>query len=350
MFVQISYWIFFETQFSTIKQIKPTNNPRNYPPVSIIICIKNGAEDILRNKVSWLWQLESYDELILVDDFSSDSTSDLLKSLETEKDNIYTISASQDIPGKKQALSDGLSIAKNEFILVTDVDCFLPKKWKKTMLEHWGDAEFLIGFSPFSKEKGWPNLFQRFECAITGIQYLSYANAGSPYMGVGRNLGFKKKVFDEKVLKMKKLASGDDDLLINTLATGKNTNICLTGNSFVMSRAKSTWKTFFNQKTRHVSTSVSYQFKHQFFLSAFSGSQIVSNLLFLLLLFTPFWKIACFGWILKEMIIYFAFRKCSKVLLQKNLSGRILLLDFALTWYYLILLIISPFKDKQSWN
>jgi hypothetical protein len=35
----------------------------------------------------------------------------------------------------------------------------------------------------------------RFETFHTAMQYLSYALAGIPYMGVGRNLSYKKDIF-----------------------------------------------------------------------------------------------------------------------------------------------------------
>jgi hypothetical protein len=38
-------------------------------------------------------------------------------------------------------------------------------------------------------------LIIRFETLLTAMQYFSWAKVGHPYMGVGRNLTYKKKSF-----------------------------------------------------------------------------------------------------------------------------------------------------------
>ena len=58
--------------------------------------------------------------------------------------------------------------------------------------------------------------------------------------------------------------SGDDDLFVNQVATKQNTAICFSRDSFTESVAKTSFKDWFQQKRRHVSTAKHYKFKHQF--------------------------------------------------------------------------------------
>ena len=178
-------------------------------PVSIIICFKNEAKSIGINFESWCQQLLDADELILVDDYSTDNSYDLIKSLQVDyKSNIKIIKATKDVPGKKGALSDGVMAAQNPLILVTDADCKLPPEWKLRMVNEANkDTKFVLGFAPFSTQKGFLNLFQRFENLLTATQYFSFARAGAPYMGVGRNLLFAKDIFDEEIYSNSNIAS-----------------------------------------------------------------------------------------------------------------------------------------------
>ena len=58
----------------------------------------------------------------------------------------------------------------------------------KIQKSYW-DMELII------KKAGMLNKLIRFETFHTALQYLSYALAGIPYMGVGRNLSYKKDYF-----------------------------------------------------------------------------------------------------------------------------------------------------------
>jgi hypothetical protein len=60
------------------------------------------------------------------------------------------------------------------------------------------ETEIVLGYGAYHKKKGLLNKLIRFETFHTALQYLSYALAGIPYMGVGRNLSYKKGLFFKK--------------------------------------------------------------------------------------------------------------------------------------------------------
>ena len=62
---------------------------------------------------------------------------------------------------------------------------------------------------------------------MIALQYFSYALCGLPYMGVGRNLAYKRSLFytGNGFSNHYHLASGDDDLFVNEHATKTNTAI-----------------------------------------------------------------------------------------------------------------------------
>ena len=90
--------------------------------------------------------------------------------------------------------------AKFEIMLLTDADC-LPatENWISSMQSCYSDnTEIVLGYSPYLKKPGLLNKVIRWETYHTAMQYLSYALAGIPYMGVGRNLSYKKTLFNQQ--------------------------------------------------------------------------------------------------------------------------------------------------------
>ena len=87
-------------------------------------------------------------------------------------------------------------------------------------------------------------------------------------MGVGRNLAYKKSLFfnNKGFASHIHIPSGDDDLFIREVATSKNVAIAVNRSSQTLSEAKTTWSSWFRQKTRHLSTSGYYTFSHKFLL------------------------------------------------------------------------------------
>src|SRR5690606_28364659 len=121
---------------------------------------------------------------------------------------------------------------------------------------------------------------------LTAVQYFSWAKLGHPYMGVGRNLAYKKEVFFNVngFINHIQVRSGDDDLFINEAANGKNTTIAYTPESFTYSAPKTTYKDWFTQKRRHVATAKHYKMIDQLQLSLFFSSQLLFLILAIVLL------------------------------------------------------------------
>ena len=141
------------------------------------------------------------------------------------------------------------------------------------------------------KKPGVLNALIRFETTLTAGLYLGQAIAGQPYMGVGRNLAYKKDFFlaQNGFASHKHLASGDDDLLINQGATGDNTAVILDPLAYTVSEPKQSWRSLFRQKRRHLTTAHFYRKPTKLFLGLYSGSIILFYaLVLLLLLMTPF--------------------------------------------------------------
>ena len=159
------------------------------------------------------------------------------------------------IPGKKFPLSIGIKSAKHEILLLTDADCVpATEYWIQSMQDAYRpETEIILGYGAYQKLPGILNKLIRWETFHTALQYMSYALAGIPYMGVGRNLSYKRSVFfrHKGFSSYNSIPGGDDDLFINMAATAKNTRINTDKQSFTLSKPAQSWKQWKAQKSRH---------------------------------------------------------------------------------------------------
>src|SRR5690554_1350483 len=258
------FWIFFFYARISFHQDRSSTN-KAHPPVSIIIAARN-EEDNLFEKLPFILE-QDYEEfeVIVVNHQSMDNTSSILKAFENQYPNLRSIELerNQHLPkGKKLPLTIGIKGAKYNHLLFTDADCKPSSKlWLQTMAEHFTEKkEIVLGYGPYQKTKGLLNACIRFDTSMIALNYLSFAKAGVPYMGVGRNLAYTKEVFmkNSGFKSHYSIQSGDDDLFIQEVAKKKNYTISLSPEAFCYSDGEKTWKDWYSQKSRHYTTSGRY--------------------------------------------------------------------------------------------
>jgi glycosyltransferase involved in cell wall biosynthesis len=279
LIVNIFYWAFFYLRLNLAKEKKVSVNASE--GVSIVIAAKNEAENLTEFLPWIITQNYPNFEIIVVDDASWDDTQVVLEAFKAETDKLKVISLNDEVhkkTGKKFAVTLGIKAAKYNTILLTDADCKPATEfWVQEIMNAYNSpkTQVVLGF-------GWVEprgsallkLINYFDTFLTAARYLSFANAKIPYMGVGRNLSYKKDLFFKVggFRKHYQLASGDDDLFVNEVAFGGNTNICINTKAHTISKGPETFKKFWRQKRRHFTTGVHYKKTHKLllFTEAFS--------------------------------------------------------------------------------
>jgi poly-beta-1,6-N-acetyl-D-glucosamine synthase len=328
------------------------------PPASIVICAKN--ED--HNLVEFLPKVFAQDypdfEVVVVNDCSFDNTGDILKEFATKYPNLKIVTIKEDenySHGKKVALMMGIKGASHEHMLLTDADCAPNSKdWLRNMMEHFqGETEIVLGYGGYEKQKGFLNKIIRFDTFMIALQFLSFALAKRTYMGTGRNLAYKKSLF----FKMKGFAShyhiesGDDDLFVNEAATKRNSQVEVSLGSHTISRVKRTFKNWFRQKRRHITTFPRYTFgsKLRLFLLSFSQFLFFGGLIACLCLqFQPFIVLSAFG--LRFLVQMLIFNKSMKHLAEKDLLLFSPLIELMLIFIYPMISLSNLFMKKNKWK
>ncbi|MCB0628487.1 MAG: glycosyltransferase [Saprospiraceae bacterium] len=339
--LQLAYWLLFFSRLAYYRQGKNIFPAIEPPlPVSVIICARNEAENLRKNLPHVLEQEYPDFEVIVVDDNSSDKSWEILLDIKNKYPILQLIQLKeQTLPGKKVALSRGIEAARFERLLLTDADCRpVTKHWLSIMTQALqGTTEISLGYSPYNLHAGFLNIFIRFESIYTAIQYFSFALMKLPYMGVGRNLAYVKTLFrkHQGFTSHVHIASGDDDLFINQAANGQNTAIIIHPDTFVVSTPKSSWRSYYYQKSRHLTTGSRYKFTHQLLLGGLAGSHVMHYLGVLILLPTTYAPAVILMFLVRMGVVLWMYARILKLLRDPSLLRWIPLLDAAFTCYYL---------------
>lgn len=146
-------------------------------------------------------------------------------------------------------------------------------------------TKIVLGYGAYERRKGLLNSLIRFDTFTIALQYFSLARAGLPYMGVGRNLAYRRSLFLENkgFVSHYEISSGDDDLFVNSNATRKNTSIVYTGESHTLSQPKLKFNDWVFQKKRHFTTGKYYKFVHKVLLVLLPFSTLTFYLLAVIL-------------------------------------------------------------------
>ncbi|MFT3908593.1 MAG: glycosyltransferase [Ferruginibacter sp.] len=355
-FIQLFYFLFFFSRLSFYKA-KPKAHSQTHP-VSVVICARDEAKNLVEYLPTVLAQeYHTTHEVVLVNDNSFDDSKYILEDFKRAHKQLQVVELTQEttgMPGKKFPLSIGIRTAKNEIVLLTDSDCApASTHWIESMQNAYDDqTEIVLGYGSFKKNDDFLNKLIRWETFHSALQYFSYALAGVPYMGVGRNLSYKKTVFfrHKGFATHNNIPGGDDDLFVNTAANKKNTKINIDKDSFTISKPAATWKQWKTQKKRHYTTGKYYKPFHKFLLGLYALSHFLFYPLLIAACIFYNWQYALIifgGRLIIQAIVYW---KCLQKLGEKDLFPLFLFFDLWMFFYYFIFAPALVRKPKPTWK
>lgn len=355
--IHLIFYFFVYSQFA-FKGKKTAAKSIVSPPVSVVICAKNEEIFLKKNLLFILEQDYPQYEVIVVNDCSSDGTQHVLEELKVKNPNLRLLHIREDKVykhGKKLPLTVGIRSAQFEYLVFTDADCRpASKQWLKTLMGAFDDStEIVLGYGAYDRNKSLINYLIRADTFQIGLQYLSLAVAGLPYMGVGRNLAYKKSLF----LKQKGFApyshipSGDDDLFINKAATRFNTRIAASPDSITISEPKDNLRDWIRQKRRHVSTARYYKSSSLLVLGVKAFGQYIYLAAFIVLLFTPWWQAALIIASVRLAIQLLIFKKAMKKLGEKDLLVYSPIIEWLLLFgFYPVIALSNMLFKRVQWK
>jgi glycosyltransferase involved in cell wall biosynthesis len=339
----------------SVRYTKRVEQPVGLPPVSIVVCVRNGAANLERLLPLLIAQEYPAFEIVLVNDASTDQTADVLDKWTVLEQCLHPVHlVEKTAPGKKEALRAGILAARHEVLLMTDVDCMpTSPDWIRLMVASLNDkADVVLGLGPlYSNSKTWLDYVQQYETWLVATTYTTAAFVGRPYMAVGRNVMYRKRFagkldFDTHM----DLASGDDDLLLNPLLSARSVAVQTHPAAQCRSLTAPTWQAWRLQKLRHISTASRYRLLDQGALVALQGAHLGATLLTVccFVLGLGSWQLILI-WLLGRLL-WLASRVASwRVWAWPMQFWRTFLIDLCWPVYYLWLMPALFFRRRPHW-
>lgn len=260
-----------------------THFTRELPPLSIILCARNEADNLRKILPAILEQDYPQFEVIVINDASTDETEDILGVMEEKYPNLYhsfTPDSARYISHKKLALTLGIKASKHDWLVFTETNCMpASNKWLKLMARNFtSHTQVVLGYSGYDYTKGWLHKRVAFDTFFQSLRYLGFALAGKPYMGIGRNLAYRKELFFQKkgFSTYLNLQRGEDDLFINQVASHSNTRIETDLDASMRIQPVYRYKDWKEEKVSYMATARFYHGMQRYLL----GFETLTRLLF----------------------------------------------------------------------
>ena len=309
------------------RKVDAADSPVQQPGVSVIVCARNEERNLRDYLQALLTQDYPEFEVIVVNDGSIDDTRTYLEYWQKRYRNLkltFVPAGAKVGSTKKLAITLGAKAAQYDYLLLTDADCrpesthWISEMMKGFALPSVSEAVsqrsgqsaqqsvseavsqrshlsaqpsvsaavcqrsglsaqrsvseavcIVLGFGAYFAKPGLLNRMIQFDTLFNGLQYLGMAACGHPYMGVGRNLAYSKRLFFQQggFYHLMTSKAGDDDLFVNRVATAENTAVVCTPDSLTWSVPKTNLIDWFRQKRRHLSVAPKYKSSSKFRLT-----------------------------------------------------------------------------------
>lgn len=328
--------------------------------VSVVVCARNEGYNLEAYLQALLTQDYPLYEVIVVNDASEDNTAAVIDAYMVRDARVRTTFVPRGAwvgSSKKLAITLAAKAAKYDYLLLTDADC-RPESthWISSMMSGFSrpETQVVLGFGAYFRDHGGVSHLICYDTLFNGLHYMGAALCGHPYMGVGRNLAYKKDFFFESggFSQLMTERAGDDDLFVNRVATGKNTEVVVSPESLTWSVPKHTWHDWLQQKRRHLSVSPKYRAGSKVRL----GIEPLTRGIFYALLIAIGVCGSPIAWIAAAVL--FGVRLLMQILILDLSAWRMGLQMYGLSvlWYDICLPIVSlymlisqPFRRKIKW-
>lgn len=237
---------------------------------SIVIPFRNEAEHLedLLTSIENLNYPKHLFEIILVDDDSEDESVEIIKKFLHKIKHKTTIriilNERKTNSPKKDAITSAIKKAKNEWIITTDADCYLPKYWLDSFDEYIQKNNVVCIAAPVSyiNKNTFLNQFQILD--VLSLQGATIGGFGlqKPFMCNGANLAYKKSVFImlNGFKGNTNIASGDDIFLLEKInkTHPKQLHYLKCEQAIVSTQPQPSWKKLISQRVRWAAKTTAY--------------------------------------------------------------------------------------------
>ncbi len=294
LLIQLVYLWAMYARVAFYKYRRKPKDDEAFEPISIVVCSRDNYQSLSELLPALLRQDYPDFEIVVVNDCSQDETELYLKEMELREPKIKPVHLLQHLnffSGKKFPLSMGIKSAQHDLLVFTEPGS-LPAddQWLRSIANGYRDhTEILLGYSPYRTQNSLFNHLVRFDALYVGIQYLSAAISGHPFMGVGTNLSYRKGLFyrNKGFTSHYSIPVGDDDLFVNRVATARNASVLIDAEHSVITAPPISFGGWLRNKARRNYTGTLYKAKDRRRVSLQCWSHFLFYAYFFALLVLP---------------------------------------------------------------
>lgn len=284
--VQIGYYLGLYSRINrhvvACKQEKIPHT-QDLPPISVIICAHNEPENLRLNLEPVLRQDYPNYEVIVINDGNDDESDDLLTRLQQQYPHLYHSYVPHSPHGtghRKLAVTLGIKASKHEWLVFTRPDSApQSNQWLRMLARNFTPGtQVVLGYSNYTPSRAKGRRMATLCELFSAMRYLGFALGRHPYMGIGRNLAYRKELFykNKGFSAHLNLPLGEDDLFINRIATPTNTRVEAATESIVRITPAEQDKNWMDEKAEYAFTARYYHGAQRYL----SGLETCSRLLF----------------------------------------------------------------------
>ncbi|MDR0694557.1 MAG: glycosyltransferase [Prevotellaceae bacterium] len=355
--VELVYWlrVFGRVAFQRIN-IQPVTNGQL--PVSIILSARNEYELLQETLPLILTQDYPEFEVVVVNDGSEDDTEILLASMQGAYPRLVFRTIVKDEKfrhNKKMALGVGIKAAKYDLLLFIDADCYPSgNRWLQAMQRYFTERkDIVVGYTRFANTALWI----RADHFMQALHVLGKALLRKAYMGMHSNLAYRKPLFFSNKGFDMRVTHGlrEDIVFINKTATHMNTAVALGSEATTVSTlhySAGNWLRYRANELRSLDLSMhgphypalgEALFRLLFFAGIVAAAVVLcENYIVLLALAAAL--------VIRFTIQVILFARAQRRLGEKGLLPILWLWDICYPFYYLFLIFIAKFRNKQTWR
>ncbi|MDR1667075.1 MAG: glycosyltransferase [Bacteroidales bacterium] len=255
-FIQLLYYFIIYIR-PVCRKEKPDDRSE-FPPVSVIVCARNEKENLEAGLVLLLTQDYPQYEVIVVNDCSEDSTEELLTVLKSRYAHLRSTIIKQDASfrnSKKFASFIGIKAAQYEWMLFTDAGCRVAgNQWIRSMSRYFKPGKSIIlGYGGYLAGKGLLNKWIQYTACFDTLRCFGFALCRMPYMGIGRNLAYRKSLFYQHngSARHVHVLSGENDLFVSQAATSRNVAVNSEPAAHTYSAPKTEFRDWMRRQCEH---------------------------------------------------------------------------------------------------
>jgi len=330
--------------------------------VTVVIPARNEEENIAQCLAAVFNQRfpEHLLEVIVVDDNSTDNTSEIVKGFDSKNLKLISLdNKEEDIfkAYKKKAVETGITNAHGKLIITTDADCTMEPLWLASLVSYYESNSYKMIAAPvlFKDEK---NMFDEFQSLdFLGLMGITCGGIFHqfPVMCNGANLAYEKQAFfDVNGFEgIDHQASGDDMLLMLKLVKKYPHGVGFLKNkaAAVFTYPQRSVDAFLMQRSRWTSKSAYYSDKR---ITAILAAACLFNLLLVVnivgALFSGIMLKLLFAQVIVKLLTEFLLlSSVASFFKRKDLLSVFLPAQFMHVFYVLVVGITGTFA-KQKWK